>query len=70
MVITNNVAMLQNKVKHYNENMQKSYLTRFVPRARRPNVYSSAVVGFGGSSRSRNRNTIVDLPCIQCITVL
>jgi len=25
-------------------------------------VYSRAVVGFGGSSRSRNRNTIVDLP--------
>lgn len=41
------------------------YVTRFVPRARRPKVYSSAVVGFGGSSRSRKRNTIVDLPCAQ-----
>ena len=54
----------------FNVKYEKVYLTRFVPRARRPNVYSRAVVGFGGSSRSKKRNTIVDLPCTQHETTI
>ena len=39
--------------------------TRSCPRARRPKVYSSATVGFGETSRSRNRRIIELLPCFE-----